>query len=71
MTFMYKFAGPSYHWMRELYTLLHLPIPDGLEEIWTMENQKRMRALTKKQTNQAKSERAKQKQKRLQESKQR
>lgn len=71
MTFMYKVAGNTYHWMRELYTLLRLPIPDGIEEIWAGENERRMKALLKKRTTVVKSARAKQKQKRLQESEQR
>ncbi|XP_031553407.1 uncharacterized protein LOC116290504 [Actinia tenebrosa] len=71
MTFMYKEYGPSYHWMKELYDLLHLPTPDGLEEIWRMENERRMKGLIKKRTDAAKSARAKKKQQRLQESKQR
>lgn len=39
MTFMYKHEGSEFHWMRELYSLLHLPIPEGIEEIWKAENE--------------------------------
>ncbi|KXJ07318.1 hypothetical protein AC249_AIPGENE6662 [Exaiptasia diaphana] len=71
MTFMYKDAGSNYHWMRELFDSMRLPIPDGIEEIWMAENNRRMKALQKKKTTEAKSARAKQKQRRLQESEQR
>lgn len=71
MTFMYKAAGASYHWMRELYCTMSLPIPDGLEEIWKQENQIRMKGLTRQKSAQSKLSRVKNKQKRLQESKQR
>ncbi|KXJ10076.1 hypothetical protein AC249_AIPGENE24887 [Exaiptasia diaphana] len=68
MTFMFKYCGKNYHWVRELYTLMHLPIPDGLDTILTHENEKRMKILTKKQTDKVKTQRAKAKQKRQQES---
>ena len=71
MTFMFKFAGEGYHWMQELYSLLHLPIPDGLEEILRSENKGRMKRVIKKKTDKAKSARAKMKQKRMQESQKR
>lgn len=71
MTFMFKTNGKAYHWMRELLTLMKLPIPDGIEDIWSHENEQRMRGLVKQQTKAAKTARAKRKQKRLQESKER
>lgn len=69
MSFMYKEEGAGYHWMRELLLSLGLPIPDGIEEVWQRENDKRMKGLEKKKSDKAKNARAKLKQKRHQESK--
>lgn len=71
MTFMFKQLGQNYHWLKQLYTLLRLPIPDGIEDIWAAENSRRMTHLTKKKTDKAKSQRVKQKQQRLKEIEQR
>ena len=71
MTFMYHEEGPRYHWMKELLELTGLPLPENIEEIWELENQHRMATLQKQRTNEAKTARAKWKQKRSQESKRR
>lgn len=61
-------AGSSYYWMRKLFALTKLPIPDDIEK--NMETRKHMKALMKK-TTAAKIARARQNQRRLQESEQR
>jgi hypothetical protein len=33
MTWCYKFKGPEYHWLLELYSRMGLPILDGIQEI--------------------------------------
>lgn len=71
MSFMYREVGAGYHWMHELLLSLGLPIPDGIEEIWYKENERRMKALQRKQSDQAKTARAHLKQKRCQERKKR
>ena len=71
MTFMYLEEGLEYHWMRELLSFMGLPIPDGLDEIWSKENEQRMKVLRQKQSATAKTARAKLKQKRSQERKKR
>ena len=54
MTFMHKAVGPEYHWLQELLQLMGLPVPDGIQDIWTAENQRRMLALQKQKTKEAK-----------------
>lgn len=71
MTFMYNYTGVDYHWMRDLLSKMGLPVPDGIEDIWRGENERRMARLKKQKSETAKTARAKRKQKRLQESKER
>ena len=62
MTFLYLEKGPEYHWTRELLNLMGLPIPDGLDKIWSKENEQWMKALSQKQSATAKTAQAKLKQ---------
>ncbi|KAL9977739.1 hypothetical protein ACROYT_G015178 [Oculina patagonica] len=52
-------------------SLMSLPIPDGVDEIWRRENEQRMKVLTKQQSAAVKTGRAKMKQKRSHERKKR
>ncbi|KXJ07142.1 hypothetical protein AC249_AIPGENE6000 [Exaiptasia diaphana] len=71
MTFMYNTAGKEYHWMRSVLSLMKLPVPDGIQDVWTGENTRRIKALEKQKTEKAKRARVMRKQSRLKESRER
>ena len=64
MTYMYNKRGPEYHWILDLYSRLGLPVFENMQEYLKLENEKRMKALVKQKTIEAKEKRIKYKAKR-------